>query len=540
MSGNIEKPKNDVDNIPTYEPGSSQRVKLTDEIRNIKGRTPIEIPLIINGKEVRTNDVVEVRCPHNKELVLARAHIAGEDEIQQAIESSLDTQPGWSQLDQLDRLMIFNRAADLLSGLKRTEIVATIMLNLSKNPFEAEIDLAELVDFWKFNAFYAKSIFKKQPYQHPGETNRMDWRPLEGFILAITPFNFYSIGGNLPTAPAMVGNVALWKPARSAIFSNFTIMKILMEVELPAGVINFIPFSSEDAETVLSHPGLAGLHFTGSYDTLVTIWKNMGRFLENYINFPKVVGETGGKGFIFMHESADVRGYATNIVRGAFGYQGQKCSAASRAYVPESKWDEVNQILQEELPMIKYGATENLENYMGAVIDRQAYEKIISYIQHATSRPDEYELVYGGRYDSSQGWFVEPTIFLSKDPKSVLMTEEIFGPVLTVYLYPEGEYEETLKLCDETSPYGLTGAIFANDRFAIQVAEKTLRYAAGNFYINDKPSGAVVGRQPFGGARNSGTNDKAGSWINILRWLSPRTIKETTILPTDWRRDFLN
>jgi len=441
MLWNIERPKNDVDNIPTYAPGSSQRAKLIDEIRNIKVRTPVEIPLIINGKEVRTDDVLEVRCPHNKELVLARAHIAGEDEIQQAIESSLDAQPGWSELDWLHRLMIFNRAADLLSGLKRTEIVAAIMLNLSKNPFEAEIDLAELVDFWKFNAFYAKSIFKNQPYQYPGETNRMDWRPLEGFIVAITPFNFYSICGNLPTAPAMVGNVALWKPARSVIFANFTIMKILMDAGLPAGVINFVPFSSEDAGTVLSHPGLAGLHFTGSYDTLVTIWKNIGRSLENYINFPKIVGETGGKDFIFMHESADVRGYTLNIIRGAFGYQGQKCSAASRAYIPESKWDEVNQILQEELPMIKYGATENLENYMGAVIDRQAYEKIVSYIQHAKSRSDEYELVYGGRYDSSQGWFVEPTVFLSLNPKSVLMTEEIFGPVVTVYLYPEGEYE---------------------------------------------------------------------------------------------------
>lgn len=413
------------------------------------------------------------------------------------------------------------------------------MLNHSKNPYEAEIDLAELVDFWNFNAYYAKWIFEQQPYQYLGETNRLDWRPLEGFILAIPPFNFYSIAGNLPTAPAMVGNVALWKPARSVIFSNFEIMKILMEAGLPAGVINFVPFNSKNAKTVLQHPSFAGLHFTGSYETLVAIWKTMGEKLENYKNFPRIVGETGGKNFIFMHESADVRGCTINIVRGGFEYQGQKCSAASGAYIPMSKWDEVRKTLLEELPRVKYGETEDLDNYLGAIIDEPAYQKVVSYIEYAKSKPEEYELVYGGNHSSSRGWFVEPTVFLSKNPKGRLMTEEIFGPVMTIYVYPDSRLEETLQLCSNTSPFALTGAVFANDRYAIQRAEKVLRFAAGNFYVNDKPTGAIVGRQPFGGARNSGTNDKAGSWLNIVRWLSPRNIKETSTLPRDWKRSFL-
>ena len=399
--------------------------------------------------------------------------------------------------------------------------------------------IAELVDFWNFNAFFARQIYEIQPYQYPCETNLFDWRPLECFVLSIPPFNFYSIAGNLPTAPAMVGNVALWKPARSVIFANFEIFRVLEEAGVPPGVINFVPFSSRQANVLLDHPALAGVHFTGSYATLVQIWKRVGANVERYRNFPRIVGETGGKDFIFMHPSADVRGTVVNLIRGAFEYQGQKCSACSRAYIPESRWPEVGRLLKEEIPRIPLGPTDDLGKYLGAVIDEAAFSSIRGYLEFARQHPEEYEFVTGGETDASRGWFVHPTVVRAKRPQGKLMSEEIFGPVLTVYVYPDAEYSQTLALCDATSPYALTGSIFAQDRAALAEAEARLRWSAGNFYINDKPTGAIVGRQPFGGARRSGTNDKAGSIVNMLRWVSPRNIKETAVLPEDWRRSFL-
>lgn len=522
----VEKPKNEMDSILSYSSGTKEREELLREIERIK-KTTEEIPLIIGGRKVKTGEVIEIRAPHDHDVVLAKAHLAGEDELKEAIECALSAWEDWSELDWYHRVAIFRKAADLLAGKYRKRNIAAIMMNLSKNPYEAEIDLAELVDFWRFNPYYIRFIYEQQPDQAPGEMNRTDWRPLEGFILAVTPFNFYSIGGNLPTAPAMVGNVALWKPSRSVIFANFEIMKILMEAGLPDGVINFVPFPSKWSDVVLSHPDFAGLHFTGSYETLVKLWRKISENITRYKNIPRIVGETGGKDFVFVHSSADVKAVVTNIIRGGFGYQGQKCSAVSRVYVPKSLWPAIREGLLAELPRIKYGPVDDLSNYMGAVIDEGAFNKIVSYIEYAKAHPEEYEIIYGGHYDSGKGWFIEPTVILTGNPKGKLMTEEIFGPVVTVYVYDDDKYEETLRLCSETSPYGLTGSIFARDRYAIVKAEKMLRYAAGNFYINDKPTGAIVGRQPFGGSRWSGTNDKAGSWLNLLRWLNPRTIKET-------------
>ncbi len=536
MVWNVEKPKNE--RVLNYAPRTEERKKLSRELKRIRERRPEEIPLVIGGREVKTGEIIEVRCPHDHELVLARAHLAGEDELREAIETALQAREDWTELEWYHRLAVFRRAADLLAGRHRLRNVAAIMMNLSKNPYEAEIDLTELVDFWRFNGYYARLVYKQQPGQAPGEFNRLDWRPLEGFVLAITPFNFYSIGGNLATAPVMVGNVALWKPSRSVLFANFEIMRILMEAGLPDGVVNFVPFSSRHVDVLLSHPDFAGLHFTGSYEVFVKLWKKIGENVEKYRNFPRVVGETGGKDFILVHPSANVRAVVVSVVRGAFESQGQKCSAVSRLYVPESLWGPVKEGLLRELPKMKVGSVDDLESFMGAVISEEAFKGIVAYIEYARAHPEEYDVLYGGHYDSSVGWFIEPTVILTRNPKGKLMTEEIFGPVLTVYVYPDDEWIETLRLCAETSPFGLTGAIFAADREAIVEAERALRYSAGNFYINDKPTGAVVGRQPFSGARHSGTNDKAGFWLNLLRWLNPRTIKETTVPEDDWNRPF--
>ena len=534
---NIEEPKNEMDKILSYSSGSREREELLKKIEEMKNKTE-EIPLIINGKEVKTDEIFEVKAPHNHSIVLAKASLAREEELKEAIESSLKAWEKWSDMDPYHRLTIFRKAADLLAGKYRIENIAAIMMNQSKTPFEAEIDLAELVDFWRFNAYYALSIYKQQPNQAEGEINRFDWRPLEGFILAVPPFNFYSIGGNLPTAPAMVGNVVLWKPSRAVIFANYYIMKILMLAGLPPGVINFVPFSSKYADVVINHPYFAGLHFTGSYETLIKLWKKIGSNVEGYKNFPRIVGETGGKDFIFVHNSADVNEIVANIIRGAFESQGQKCSAVSRVYIPRSKWEEVKKKIIEELPKVRYGSIDDFNNFMGAVISEEAFKKIVSYIEYAKNS-DEYEIIYGGNYEGSFGWFVEPTVILSKNAESKLMKEEIFGPVVTIYVYEDEKYEETLNLCNSSTPYGLTGAIFARDREAVQKAEKILRYTAGNFYINDKPTGAIVARQPFGGARHSGTNDKAGSWLNLLRWMNPRTIKETIVPSKEWKRAFM-
>ena len=532
MIWNIEKPENNMDNILSYEKGSENHKKLKQEINKIKKET-IEIPLIINGKEIYTDNTIDIFCPHDHTLVLAKAHLAGEEELKQAIDAALTAHQQWAEQNWYHRLAIFKNAATILQGPKRLRHIAAIMMNQSKNTHEAEIDLAELVDFWNFNSYFTKQIYEGQPDQFPGEVNRLDWRPLEGFILAVPPFNFYSIGGNLPTAPAIVGNTALWKPARSVTFANYEIMRVLQQAGLPNGVINFVPFSSKHANIVLKHPLFAGLHFTGSYETLTTIWQTIGKNITRYRNFPRIVGETGGKDFIFMHQSADVNKTADRIIQGAFGYQGQKCSAASRAYIPQSKWEQIKTKIVHQANKLTQGPVETVDNFLGAVIDKEAFNKITSYINEAKQSTD-YTILAGGGYDDSKGWFIEPTIVQTTNPTGKLMTEEIFGPVITLYVYDDDQYEETLNLCDTSTPYGLTGSIMAQDRYAIVQAENLLRYTAGNFYINDKPTGAVVGRQPFGGARNSGTNDKAGSYLNLLRWLSPRNIKETQILPTDW------
>ena len=538
MSANIERPINDVNSIRSYAPGSPERPKLEEELAALQ-RSVTEIPLVIGGKEVRTGTVVDVPRPDRHGVVLARAHLAGPGELEDAVAAALAAQDTWARTEWFRRVAVFQKAAALLAGPRRTRHIAAIMLNHSKNPYEAEIDLAELVDFWNFNAYFARQIYEMQPGQYPGETNRFDWRPLEGFVLAIPPFNFYSIAGNLPTAPAMVGNVVNWKPARSVVFSNYEIFRVLVEAGLPAGVINFVPFSSSNADVLLDHPALAGIHFTGSYSTLVQLWKRVGTNLEKYRNFPRIVGETGGKDFVFMHPSADVPGTTLNLIRGAFEYQGQKCSACSRAYIPEGRWPEVARILRQEVPKVPVGPVDDLRNLMGAIIDAAAFANIQQYMEFARGHPRDYEFVVDGGADPSSGWFVRPTVIRSLDPRGKLMSEEIFGPILTVHVYPDDRFEETLTLCDTTSPYALTGAIFARDRSAVAKAEEALRWSAGNFYINDKPTGAIVARQPFGGARRSGTNDKAGSLLNLLRWLTPRTIKETAVLPDDWRRPFM-
>ncbi|MCI2430182.1 L-glutamate gamma-semialdehyde dehydrogenase [Candidatus Acetothermia bacterium] len=535
----LEKPQHDVNKIPTYAPGTPERQQLFAEFEALK-RTTEEIPLMINGEPVRTGQTVDVPCPHDHKRILARAHLAGPRELNAAIDSALEAHRAWAALDGYDRAAIFMRAADLLAGPRRRENIAAIMINQSKTPHEAEIDLAELVDFWRFNAYYMQFLYEQQPDQISSEINRFDWRPLEGFVLAVPPFNFYSIGGNLPTAPTILGNVALWKPARSVLLSNYRIMQILIEAGLPKGVVNFVPFESKHSDVVIKHSEFAGLHFTGSYETLIRLWNEIGKNLPNYKNFPRIVGETGGKDFIFVHPSADVEAVVANAIRGAFEYQGQKCSAASRLYAPQSLWPSLQKRMTSEMAKLKVGPVEDLSTFMGAIITEEAYRSIVRYIEEAKENPKIYELLFGGTYDESDGWFIRPTLIRAQDPKAKLMKEEIFGPVLTVYVYADRDVEQALRLCDETAPYALTGAIFAQERDAIVQAERVLRYAAGNFYINDKPTGAVVGRQPFGGARHSGTNDKAGSWVNLIRWLSPRTIKETLVPPKDWRRPYMS
>ncbi len=529
-------PKNEP--ILTFAPGTKERIEVKKEIEKIRNQE-IEIPLIIGGKEIKTGQLGECRLPHEHGKVIGRYHKAGEKEIEMAIESALKAWEEWQAMPWYQRISIFMKAAELLSKKYRYFMDAVVMLVHSKNPFQAEIDIAELIDFWRFNARYAWEIYREQPISPTGFWNRLEYRPLEGFIFAVPPFNFISIGGNLPTAPALMGNVALWKPASTVVYSNYFIMKILQEAGLPDGVINFIPGnSSMIGKKVFESPYFAGVHFTGSTRTFQYMWKTIGQNISKYRTYPRIVGETGGKDFVFVHPSADVKAVATALLRGAYEYQGQKCSAASRAYIPSSMWNELKEIMVEEVKTMKMGGPENFTNFITAVIDKPSFDKICNYIQIARDDADT-EIVFGGKCDDSVGYFIEPTLVLTKNPKHKLMQEEIFGPVLTVYVYPDEKYEETLHLCDETSPYGLTGSIFANDRYAIELAEKVLRHAAGNFYINDKPTGAVVAQQPFGGSRASGTNDKAGSKLNLLRWTSVRAIKETFNPPVDYRYPFL-
>jgi len=528
--------------ILNYEVGSKEREKLEKEI-NKQLSEIIEIPCIINGEEVYTNNTVTQVVPHNHKHVLANVHLAGKNEMKNACSAAVSAQNSWIELGLEERSKIFDKCADLLATSWRMKINASTMLNQSKTVFQAEIDAAcELIDFWRFNSYYANNFHDElQPLVSPeGMVNTTEIRPLEGFVLAITPFNFTSIAGNLPSAPALVGCTAVWKPSRNSYYSNYMIMKLMMEAGLPPGVINFLPGSGEKiTETALSNPDFAGIHFTGSTGVFQGLWQRIAEALPNLKSYPRIVGETGGKDFVVAHSDCDEKGLLVALLRGSFEYQGQKCSAASRAYIPHSVWNRIKDDLVVETKKIMMGDCNDFTNFMTSVIDERAFSKITGYIERAKSNED-CEIITGGESNGEIGWFIEPTIIVTKNPKSESMVEEIFGPVLTVYVYDDDKFEETLKLCDESSPYALTGAIFAKSEENIQKAYNALRFTAGNFYINDKPTGAVVAQQPFGGARASGTNDKAGGPLNLLRWISPRSVKRTNMEIHDWTYPFMN
>jgi 1-pyrroline-5-carboxylate dehydrogenase len=537
LTGRFNTPLPTNEPVYGYAPGSAERAELEAELTARKGQV-VEIPCVVGGKRIFTGRTVEVTMPCDHGHVLAIAHLATPEVVEQAIENTLSARQAWSELPWSERVAVFLRAAELLRTTWRQRLNATTMLCQAKTCHQAEIDTAcELIDFWQFNAHYAQQILSDQPQSNPGMWNRLDYRPLEGFVFSITPFNFTSIALNLPTAPAMMGNVNIWKPSTTQLLSAWEGMLLLEEAGLPPGVINFLPGEGADVgDIVLANEHLAGLHFTGSTATFQHLWRTIGNNIQNYRTYPKIVGETGGKDFIIAHPSANAKQVAIAILRGSFEFQGQKCSAASRVYLPQSMWEEVKTIVVEEAPKMKMGDTCDFSNFLGAVIDERAFNKHKEYLQIAH---DTATVVTGGKAHGEKGWFIEPTVVQVNDPKHRLMAEEIFGPIVSIYVYEDGEFSNILKIADETSPYALTGAIFSTDRYAIQEALSTLRNAAGNFYINDKPTGAVVGQQPFGGARGSGTNDKAGSAQNLLRWVSPRTIKETFNPPTDWRYGFL-
>lgn len=532
-------PKNEP--ILSYAPGSAERKALEIELERMSKET-IEIPLIIGGKEIKTGKMGKAVEPHNHKHVLATFHQATEKEVNMAIEAALAARKKWAATPYLVRAGIFLKAAELISGKYRARVNAATMLNQSKNAFQSEIDsICELVDFLRFNAKFMEDIYEAQKLESsPGTWNQLEYRGLEGFVFAITPFNFTAIGANLPTSPAMMGCVSVWKPASTSVFSNYIVMKILEEAGLPDGVINFIPGRGSDiGDTVIKHPELSGVHFTGSTRVFQNIWKTVGNNIASYKTYPRIVGETGGKDFIVAHKSADVDALITASVRGAFEFQGQKCSALSRIYIPKSLYPAWIEGCKRDIATMKVGSVTDFSNFINAVIDETSFDKITKeYIEHARTSKDA-EIVCGGEYDKSEGYFIKPTIIKTTNPQYKSMVEEIFGPVLTVYVYEDDKYEETLKLCDETSIYALTGALWAQDRYALEVGSKALVHSCGNFYINDKPTGAVVGQQPFGGSRASGTNDKAGSLWNLIRWSSVRTIKETFCPPTDYRYPFL-
>jgi len=534
---NFREPKNEP--VLTYRTGSQERRMLEEELK-LQSQQVIDIPLIIGGKEIRTGKTGRVVMPCDHNHILATYHMATEKEVAMAIDASLKAKNEWMTLSWMERASVMARAAELISKKYRYKINAATMLGQGKNVIQAEIDSAcEVADYLRFNTYFASLIYMEQPISENETINRLEYRPLEGFVYTVTPFNFTAIASNLNTSVVLMGNTTVWKPATTSLLSNYYLMKIFEEAGLPAGVINFVPGSgSLISNVVLKHKDLAGIHFTGSNSTFNTLWKQVTENLTLYKSYPKIVGETGGKDFIFAHSSAGTKELATAIVRGAFEYQGQKCSAASRAYIPKSLWEETKKLLLGMLSEVKTGDVRDFRNFVNAVIDESSYDKIMAYIDAAGKSP-EAEIIAGGKGDKSKGYFIEPTIILTDNPHYVTMEEEIFGPVMTIYLYEDNTFEETLKICDETSPYGLTGAIFSNDKYAMITACRTLRYAAGNFYINDKPTGAMVGQQPFGGARGSGTNDKAGSHLNLIRWVSPRTIKETLIPATDFRYPFM-
>ncbi len=524
--------------VLTYAPGTPQRSRLKSELLTVAA-SRVEIPVVINGERIRTGDLAALRVPHDHTLELGAFHRADEALAIKATAAALGARHSWSRTPHEDRMAIFLKAAQLLTGRHRARVNAVTMLSLGKTAYQAEIDaVCEMADFFRYNVQFMHEIYGMQPECAPNSWNRMEWRPLEGFVFAVTPFNFASIAGNLPTAPALMGNTVVWKPASSAVYPAWVILEVLEEAGLPPGVINFVPGSGAAVgEPILKHPELAGVHFTGSTNTFRRMWQTISDHIGPARYWPRIVGETGGKDFVFAHPTADLPALATALIRGAFEYQGQKCSAASRAYIPESLWPALRARLLDDLSRLRVGPVTDFTNFMTAVIDQKAFGTIRGYIEHARSEP-ACEILFGGGCDDSRGWYIEPTVILTKDPRSRTMVEEIFGPVLTIHVYPDADYEATLDLCNNTSPYGLTGAIFSRDRGAIAVADDRLRDAAGNFYINDKPTGAVVGKQPFGGARASGTNDKAGSLLNLLRWVSPRTIKETFDPPTEFTYEF--
>jgi 1-pyrroline-5-carboxylate dehydrogenase len=526
--------------VTAYIPTSPERASLLSKYQCMYDQPPIDIPLHIGGREIRTEDKKPLTSPHEHHKILAYYNVGTSEHVQNAIEASLKAKSEWAALPWEERAAIFLKAADLLAGPFRDQMNAATMLAQSKNVYQSEIDAAcELIDFFRFNVQYMTQIYRDQPESLPGMWNRLEYRPLEGFVFALTPFNFTSIAANLCAAPAMMGNVVVWKPAESQIYSAQVIMELFKAAGVPDGVINMVTVSGQVAgEVIFKHKDFAGLHFTGSTGVFRKLWKDIASNLEIYRSYPKIVGETGGKDFVMVHQSADAAQVATALSRGAFEYQGQKCSAASRAYIPSSLWPEVKGILVAQVTSFKMGSPEDTSNFINAVIDASAFEKISAYIDYCKEQADA-EIIAGGNYDRTKGYFIEPTVVVTTNPKFRTMCEEIFGPVLTIYIYQDDAYEATLRLVDSTSEYALTGSIMARDRYAIQTATELLQHAAGNFYINDKPTGAVVGQQPFGGARGSGTNDKAGAAMNLMRWVSARTIKETFVPPTDYRYPFL-
>ncbi|HKA57192.1 MAG TPA: L-glutamate gamma-semialdehyde dehydrogenase [Gemmatimonadales bacterium] len=530
-SAKIPTPTNEP--VFSYAPGTKERSDLKLALKDLSGRQ-VEIPLVIGGKEVRTGKTVDAVMPHCHRHVLAKVHQAGPEDVENAIKAARDAWREWSTWSFPDRAAVFLKAADLLASRWRAPVNGATMLGQSKTAFQAEIDAAcELIDFWRFNVHYADRIYAEQPLSAAQTWNAMDYRALEGFVYAITPFNFTSIGGNLPTAPAIMGCTVVWKPAATAAYSNYLLFRLLQEAGLPAGVVNFVPGPATlISARLLADRHLGGIHFTGSTEVFQSLWKQVSGNLTNYADYPRLVGETGGKDFILAHPSADVDALTTGLIRGAFEYQGQKCSAASRAYVPQSLWPKVREQLLGKLADIRVGDPADFRNFMGAVIDKKSFDKIKQYIDGAKS-DSKASILFGGECDDSDGYFVHPTVIQVEDPNYRTMCEEIFGPVLSLYVYPDRQWQETLALIDRTSPYALTGGVFAQDRGALAEADAALRYAAGNFYLNDKPTGAVVGQQPFGGARASGTNDKAGSLLNLIRWTSPRVTKENFVPPKD-------
>lgn len=525
--------------VLSYKPGSAEKEAVLKAIKDAKSQYK-DIPMYIDGKEVRTGKTFDIRPPHELKHKLGCFHKGDASHVTQAIDAAMKAKDAWENMDWQDRAAIFLKAADLLSGPWRAKMNAATMLCQSKNIFQSEIDaVAELADFFRFNVQYLTEMYAQQPYSPATTWNRLEYRPLEGFVFALTPFNFTSIAGNLPTAPALMGNTIVWKAAESQIYSAAIIMELLIECGLPPGVINLVHVSGPVAgEVIFAHRDFGGIHFTGSTGVFQKMWETIGKNISSYKSYPRIVGETGGKDFVMAHPSADPKGVAVALSRGAFEFQGQKCSAASRAYIPRSIWPQVKTYLLEDLASFKMGSPEDFANFINAVIDEKSFDKLAGYIQRAKTDA-HVEIITGGNCDKSEGYFIEPTVIVSTDPHYVTMCEELFGPVLTIFVYEDHAYEETLKLLDNTSPYALTGAIFARDRDVIAQTTKALRNSAGNFYINDKPTGAVVGQQPFGGARGSGTNDKAGSILNLYRWISPRTIKENFVTPMDYRYPFL-